>query len=66
MTSQLETETRINLLRIEHRDLDSAIAALVEGGSSDQLLLARLKKRKLAIKDQIIALESLLIPDILA
>ena len=66
MSSQLETETRINLLRIEHRDMDSAIAALLESGSTDQLLLARFKKRKLVLKDQIIALESLLIPDIIA
>ncbi len=64
MSKQLETETRINLLRVEHRDMDGAIAALIASGSSDQLQLARFKKRKLYLKDQIIALESLLIPDI--
>ena len=43
---------RLNLLRIEHRDLDSAIAALA-GGVPDQLQLARLKKRKLKLRDEI-------------
>ena len=66
MSSQLELETRINLLRAEHRDLDSAIAVLIEAGSQDQLQIARFKKRKLALKDELIALESQLIPDILA
>ncbi len=66
MANQLEIQTRINLLRIEHSDLDTAIAALVSNGTADQLQLARLKRRKLALKDQIIALENLLIPDIMA
>ena len=66
MTAQLELETRLNLLRVEHRDLDVAIAALISSGSSDQLQLARLKKRKLLLKDQILALEGMLIPDIIA
>ncbi len=66
MSSQLEIQTRINLLRVEHGDMDSAIAALIAGGVKDQLQLARMKKRKLALKDQIIALESELIPDIIA
>ncbi len=66
MSVQLELQTRINLLRMEHRDLDAAIAALIAGGAPDQLLLARLKKRKLGLKDQIITLESQLIPDIIA
>ena len=66
MTAQLELETRLNLLRVDHRDLDVAIAALTASGASDQLQLARLKKRKLLLKDQILALEGLLIPDISA
>jgi hypothetical protein len=66
MSKQLEIETRINLLRVEHMDMDGAIAALMSNGSQDQLQLARFKKRKLFLKDQIIALESQLIPDILA
>lgn len=57
---------RIELLRLEHRDLDAAIMALAESGSTDQLQLARLKKRKLALRDEIAMLEDSLIPDIIA
>jgi len=57
---------RIELLRQEHRDLDSALAALVASGSSDQLQLARFKKRKLMLRDEIAMLEDSLIPDIIA
>ncbi len=66
MASELETQTRLNLLRMEHRDLDTAIMALIAAGSVDQLQIARFKKRKLTLKDQIIALEGALIPDIIA
>ncbi len=61
-----EIQRRLDLLRIEHRDLDSAIMALAESGSSDQLQLMRLKKRKLRLRDEIAALEDQLIPDIIA
>lgn len=57
---------RIELLRQEHRDLDSAIIALIDSGSMDQLQLARLKKRKLMLRDEIAELEDSLIPDIIA
>lgn len=57
---------RLEALRIEHRDLDAAIEALSGAGASDQLQLARLKKRKLKMKDQISILEDYLIPDIIA
>ncbi|PAX09523.1 YdcH family protein [Sphingomonas lenta] len=57
---------RLEQLRSEHRDLDAAIQALVDGGSSDQMQLARLKKRKLRLKDEIAQLEDQLIPDIIA
>lgn len=57
---------RIELLRQEHRDLDTAIMALIEGGARDQLQLARLKKRKLLLRDEIAMLEDQLIPDIIA
>ncbi len=49
----------------EHRDLDALIAHVAEG-AEDQLQIQRLKKRKLAIKDMIARLESLLLPDIIA
>lgn len=57
---------RLELLKIEHRDLDEAIAALIESGSVDQLRAARLKKRKLQLRDRIIQIENQLIPDIIA
>ena len=57
---------RLEMLRIEHRDLDSAIHALAESGSGDQLQLARLKKRKLRLRDEIAMLEDQMIPDIIA
>jgi len=57
---------RLEVLRVEHRDLDAAIDALAASGSTDQLQVARLKKRKLKIKDQIAQIEDYLIPDIIA
>ncbi len=57
---------RLQALRIEHRDLDAAIDALTGAGSTDQLQIARLKKRKLALKDQIAIFEDYLLPDIIA
>ena len=54
---------RLQVLRLEHRDLDDSIAALEEGIYVDQLQLRRMKKRKLQIKDFIARLESALIPD---
>lgn len=61
-----ETIRRLALLRTEHRDLDAAIDALAALTVPDQLQLARLKKRKLRIKDEIAQLDDLLIPDIIA
>jgi hypothetical protein len=57
---------RLAHLRTEHRDLDAAIFALVSLAQPDQLQVARLKKRKLRIKDEIAELEDQLIPDIIA
>ncbi|MEL7445748.1 MAG: DUF465 domain-containing protein [Pseudomonadota bacterium] len=61
-----ELRKRLELLKSEHRDLDAAIAALTEAGSTDQLQIARLKKRKLRLKDQISLIEDSLLPDIIA
>jgi len=55
---------KLEVLRREHRDLDEAIMALEITGRPDQLTLRRLKKQKLALKDQIVKLEDRLIPDI--
>ena len=57
---------RLESLRVEHRDLDAAIDALRETVVHDQVRLARLKKRKLALRDEIATIESHLIPDIIA
>ncbi len=64
--SEEELRKRLELLKTEHRDLDAAIAALTEAGSTDQLQVARLKKRKLRLKDQIAIVEDSLLPDIIA
>lgn len=61
-----EMRKRLEMLRIEHRDLDAAIDALSSGAVTDQLQIARLKKRKLRLKDQIAMIEDYLIPDIIA
>jgi hypothetical protein len=53
-------------LRQEHRDLDSAIDALQSKPRPDNLQIQRLKKRKLALRDRISALEDKLLPDIIA
>ena len=63
---QSEIQERIIALQQEHRDLDDAIAALVDKGVYDQLLLQRMKKRKLALRDLIGRLEALLVPDNIA
>jgi len=55
---------RLDELRVEHRDLDDVIHQIGTDPFVDQLQLRRLKKRKLALKDMIIKLESKLIPDI--
>jgi hypothetical protein len=56
-------QARLVDLRLEHRDLDEAINRLTETPPDDQLLLRRLKKRKLLIKDRIAQLERMLDPD---
>lgn len=55
---------KIDRLQIEHRDLDEVIARLQEQGVVDQLMLRRMKKRKLLIKDIIQRIGSKLIPDL--
>lgn len=57
---------RLITLRQAHRDLDAAIEALCGNPVPDQIQLARLKKRKLRLKDEIAMLEDAQIPDIIA
>ena len=56
----------VELLKAEHRRLDEEIAALRDNGAVDQLEIARLKKRKLLLKDEIQLLTDRIIPDIIA
>lgn len=53
-------------LKIEHRRLDEQIAALIAEGAADQIEIARLKKRKLRLKDEIERLRDRSVPDIIA
>jgi hypothetical protein len=59
-------KARLGELREEHRALDSAIGALQSQGGGEPLQLARLKKRKLVLRDQIQWIEDRLTPDIIA
>lgn len=59
-----EIAAQLAELRLEHRDLDEAIARLSADRGVDELTLKRLKKRKLRLKDMIATLESRLIPDL--
>jgi hypothetical protein len=69
MTASIETLTfknrsRLKDLRVAHRDLDFEISELNTGTDGDQLMIKRLKKRKLLLKDMIVRLESELIPNL--
>jgi hypothetical protein len=68
MTEAEEQILRITLATLieEHRDLDSAIMAMADRGSADQLQLTRLKKRKLQLRDQIAQIGDRLLPNIIA
>jgi hypothetical protein len=58
--------TRLAELKIEHMDLDAAVEALSAKPQPDQIQIARLKKKKLLLKDMIARLEDQLMPDIIA
>jgi hypothetical protein len=69
MTTTPDTsELRELLARLiaEHRELDSQIVAVESQPAPDQLTVKRLKKRKLALRDRITAVEDMLLPDIIA
>jgi len=61
-----DIEARLEMLRARHQELHAAIEALEQGQFINQLELRRLKKQKLQVKDEIVRLEDLLIPDIIA
>ena len=56
----------LDVLTRQHRDLDVEIASLYEKSGADIFTLQQLKRRKLAIKDQIARLKDRIIPDIIA
>ena len=56
----------LEIFRREHRELDEAIFALQDRGTADQLMLQRMKKKKLRLKDMSALLEDRLTPDIIA
>ncbi len=67
MSNQQEKlKERLELLKAEHRDLDDAILALAQRPMPDMLQLARLKKKKLQLRDDILRIESELLPNIIA
>jgi hypothetical protein len=63
-TEAFKSVMRLKELRVEHRNLDRQIAELVNDPAVDQIMLRRLKKRKLVLKDMIAQLESDRIPDL--
>lgn len=58
--------SRLAALRVEHQDLDAAVDALEARPRPDQIRIARLKKKKLALRDEIVRIEDRLTPDIIA
>lgn len=70
LETPVERHAAINLelgrLRQEHQDLDAAVEALDALAMPDQLRIARMKKRKLILRDQIAKLENQLTPDLIA
>lgn len=67
MSEQEQAEIRLEFARLkqEHNDLDAAIKAMIQTGC-DPLQIQRLKKKKLALKDRLQAVEDRIIPDIIA
>lgn len=57
---------RLKLLQLEHTDLAASIEALGHMPIPDQLMIARLKRKKLTMKDEIVRIENLILPDIIA
>ena len=63
---EVALRSKLQILIQQHRDLDIAIQTLEETGTSDQLQMRRLKKMKLDLKDRMLHIENMLIPDIIA
>jgi hypothetical protein len=63
---ELALHARVRVLRQEHADLDASIEALGNAPVPDQLLIARLKRKKLNLRDEIVRIEAVILPDIIA
>lgn len=57
---------RLSQLAQEHADLDVAVQAIAMAPMPDMMVIARLKRKKLALKDEIQRLKDQLLPDIIA
>ena len=66
MKTEEVLRVELEFFRQEHRDLDQAITALSDNATTDRLIIQRLKKKKLKLKDKITRLEDRLTPDIIA
>jgi len=66
MKTEEVLRVELEFFRQEHRDLDQAITALSDTATTDRLIIQRLKKKKLKLKDKITRLEDRLTPDIIA
>ncbi len=63
---EIALQAQLKLLRVEHSDLEASIEALSHMPIPDQLLIARLKRKKLVLRDEIVKVEDQLLPDIIA
>lgn len=64
--SEEALQAKLAELRQDHADFDAAIQALAQSPLPDMMLIGRLKRKKLALKDEIVRIEDLLTPDIIA
>ncbi len=64
--NEVAARAKLTQLTQEHRDLDTAIDAMTQSDNADPMALARLKKRKLQLKDEITEINNGLLPDIIA
>ncbi|MBU1324546.1 MAG: DUF465 domain-containing protein [Alphaproteobacteria bacterium] len=63
---ELALRARLKILQQEHADLEASIEALGHMPIPDQLMIARLKRKKLTLRDEIVRIEARILPDIIA
>jgi hypothetical protein len=63
---ELALRARLKVLQLEHTDLDASIEALGRMPVPDQLMIARMKRKKLLLRDEITKIEDRILPDIIA